>query len=416
MKKVLALLLAVVMVIGVLAGCGGQANTGGQTGTDQPSQAPSQSQGTQKDLEPIKLGNIQDLTGSASEAGVANAWGVEYAVKMINSQGGINGRMIELYTEDCKNDATEALNAYRKLVDEIGIHALIGPPLSNSAATWKELVEEDQIPCVGHFMDESCTTDENGNVYKYMFLAEPGCIQQSYSIAKFALEKLGIKTAGVLYNTANAFAVAHAKPFMDYINAKGGKIVVEETFSWSDADYSAQAAKVAAANPDAVFLSDYAAQAKLCYQQLREAGYKGIILGANTLALPFPTLVDGEIYDLYFLQNVDMFSEGTDCYDLLQAFFKENPDSTYPKVNACFGYDAVMVMADAMRRAKDPTDGAEVQALLEQTKDVPTSSGPITIDPKTHRPVGMPMYIATYDENNNVKIVDKIFVSEDALK
>lgn len=385
MKKTLAILLSLVMVFALTSFAGAE--------------------------DVIKMGSIQDLTGSASESGVANAWGVEYAVKQINENGGINGRMIELYTEDCKNDATEALNCYRKLVDEDEIDVLIGPPLSNSAATWKELCGEDEIPCVGHFMDESCTTDPDGTLYKYMFLVEPGCSQQSYSIAKYAMEQLGVVKGAVMYNTANSFAVAHANPFMAYVEAHGGEIVAAETFSWADADYSAQAAKVAASNPDAVFLCDYAAQAKLCYQQLREAGYEGIILGANTLALPFPTLVDGKIHDLYFLQNVDMFTEGTACYQLL-ADYKAEFGKDYPVVNAVFGYDAVMVMADALLRAEDPTDGAQVQAKLLETANVETASGPITIDPATHRTVGMPMYIASYNEDGTVAIAAEIFVDE----
>lgn len=416
-KKTLASILAFCLTLGMLAGCApaGDTPSNSPAAKDTPSVQPTTSATTPASKDPIKLGCIQDLTGSAAESGVANAWGAQYAVDKINAEGGINGRMLELTTLDCKNDATEALNCYRKLVDETGIDALIGPPLSNSALTWVELVTEDEIPCVGHFMDETCTTNpDTGEVYPYMFLAEPGCAQQSYSIAKYAMEELGIKKFATLYNTANAFAAAHARPFMEYVKAYGGEVVAEETFGWADADYSAQAIKIAAANPEAVFLSDYAAQAKLCYQQLRAAGYEGVILGANTLATPFPDLVQGAVTDTYFLQNVDMYTEGTECYDLLQAYMKAEGKS-YPVVNACFGYDAVMVMADAMKRANDPTDGKEVRDLLESCKDVATSSGPITIDPANHRTQGMGMYIGHYGDDNKVEIVSHVFVGEDAI-
>lgn len=76
---------------------------------------------------------------------------------------------------DCKNDVQEGVNCYRLLVDEKNVAAIVGPPLSNPALAWVDLSTEDEIPIVGHFMDERCTTNENtGEPYPYMFLAEPG--------------------------------------------------------------------------------------------------------------------------------------------------------------------------------------------------------------------------------------------------
>lgn len=355
--------------------------------------------------EPIVIGSIQDLSGGAAEAGQANAWGAEYAVQVINENGGINGRMLEIITLDCKNDLAEGINAYRKLVDEYEVTAIIGPPLSNPASGWVEVSEEDQVPIVGHFMDEVCTTDpETGDTYPYMFLAEPACSSQSYAMAKFALEDLGLTTFATLYNTGNAFAVAHAAPFMAYVSENGGEVLAEETFTWADTDYSAQALKIVAANPEAVFLSDYGNQASLAYDFLRDAGFEGVILGANTLALPFPSLVKNEIRDVYFLQNYDMLNPEAGGFDILQAHM-DAKSADYPKANVLFGWDAVQVLVAAMMKADDPTDGVELRDLLEQTDGVKLAEGTITIDPATHRPNNMGMYIADYDENDNIRIL-----------
>ena len=371
------------------------------------------------DQAPIKMGQIQDLTGPASMAGLGNAWGVEYAVNEINANDGINGRMIELTSLDCKNDATEALNAYRKLVDEVGIDVLIGPPLSNSALTWVELATEDEIPCVGHFMDETCTTNpETGEAYPYMFLAEPGCIQQAYCMAKYAVDELKLTSYATLYNSANAFAISQAKPFMAYVNANGGSVVAEETFGWADTDFSAQCIKVAEAKPEAVFLSDYTAQAKLCIEQLRDAGFDGIILGANTLSASLRTLMpEADLSKVYFLANYDdtETAAGTLPYEIMRKYMKD-ANIDYPVANTCFGYDAVMVMANALTLASDPTNGPEVRDILEsQTKEVQISDTKITIDPVIHRPVGMGMYIGRHFEGVGQEIVAYMQVNEDAL-
>ncbi len=392
MKKILALLLALVMVF-ALAACA--PTPGPDDGGDNPP----------VNTDPIKIGCIQDLSGTASEPGQANAWGAEYAIKLLNDAGGINGRKIEFISLDCKNDVQEAINCYRKLIDEHKVDAIVGPPLSNPAISIAPLTEEDEVPIVGHFMDERATTNaDTGKAWSYMFLAEPSCAQQSYSIADYALKKLSLKTFSVLYDEGNAFAVKHAEPFLQYVKDNGGTVVEPQTYQSADKDFRAQATKIAAANPDAVFVCNYAQGNALCYDQLREAGYKGVILGANTFQAPFTTLIKTPLENVKFLYNIDLNNDFTK--KVMDVYTTQN--NTYAKVNVCFGYDAVQVIADAMKRAKDPTDSKELKGLIETCKDVATSSGPITINADTHRTVGMPMYIVEYDKDLKITVVDKI--------
>lgn len=414
-NKTLAGILAVCLTFGALAGCSA-------AGNDSQSDAPSQAAGAAGsngeesaagNENAILIGTIQDLSGGASEAGTANAWGVEYAVRVINKQGGINGRPLEVIAMDCKNDVQEGVNCYRLLVDEKNVAAIVGPPLSNPALAWVDLSTEDEIPIVGHFMDERCTTNENtGEPYPYMFLAEPGCAQQSYSIAAYAMEKLGVKTVGTFYNAGLSYAVMHAEPFADYITKNGGQVLAEESFQTGDVDYRAQAVKLAQANPDAVFICNYAADNALCYDYLREAGYQGIVLGNNTFQAPFNTLVKTKVYDTYFLQNVDMENPDDPSYAIVQKYMEET-GAQYPIANACFGYDATMVLAEALKAVDDPYDGPAVAAALAEVKDAPGAAGPITINPRTHRTLGMPMLIAEYDENFTVKVIDTYTLSEE---
>ena len=353
--------------------------------------------------DPIKIGCIQDTSGGASIAGQPNEWGVKYAVQYLNDNGGINGRMIELYCRDCQNDTEVGVTCYRELVDEIEVDAIIGPPLSNPASAWVELATEDEIPIVGHFMDEVCTTDpDTGEPYPYMFLAEPSCSVQSYILGEYAMKELGVKSVATLFNTSNAYAVAHERPFVGYINANGGEVLAEETFTWSDTDYSAQAMKIAQLKPDAVLLCDYCNQMVTAYDNLREAGFEGYILGANTMYPPFNTLIKNKLYNCYFVQNYDLRSG--DIADLLAIQMKDT-GTDYPTSNVGFGWDATMVLANAMKQAEDPTNGPEVREILENnTVEVPSIGGAkITIDPANHRPTrDMGMYIATYDDKNEV--------------
>jgi len=215
-----------------------------------------------------------------------------------------------------------------------------------------------------------------------------------------------------LYNPGNAFAKSQAAPFVDYMRKHGGKIVTEQTFSWADKDYSAQAIRIVSANPDVVFVCDYLPQNVTSYDALRDAGFKGPIIGANTLSLPFANMVKNAVYDVYFLQNYDMLNPKVGNFNKLVTLHMQETNTASPAANVGFGWDAVQVLAAAMEKASDPTDGEEVAALLSKTSGVLLSSGAtITIDPATHRPNNMGMYIADYDANKNLRIVDFIEVN-----
>ena len=157
--------------------------------------------------------------------------------------------------------------------------------------------------------------------------------------------------------------------------------------------------EVVLVSPMKLYCVDQMVQA---YDDLRNAGYEGYILGANTMYPPFNTMVKNEIYNCYFVQNYDL-TEGA-IKDLLEIQMADT-GTDYPTSNVGFGWDASMVLFNAMKQAKDPTDGVEVREILENnTIEVESIGGAkITIDPAIHRPTrDMGMYIATYDENNAV--------------
>ncbi len=404
MKKYLVILLSLVILIFAVACSPSTPSEPSVPGTTAAETGVEPSEPVNTD--PIVIGCIQDTSGGASIAGKPNEWGVVYAVKWINENGGINGRMLELHTRDCQNNAEVAVTNYRELVDQVGVCAIIGPPLSNPASTWVDLATEDKLPIVGHFMDELCTTNpDTGETYPYMFLAEPSCSIQSYILGKYAMEDLGVKSVASLYNISNAYAVAHEGPFVEFIKDHGGTVVAQETFTWTDTDYSAQAQKIAALNPDAVLLCDYANQMVTAYDNLRDAGYEGKILGANTMYPPFNTLVKNKPVDCFFVQNYDLKDTEKGTISSLVATQMEETGTDYPTSNVGFGWDATMVLYHAMLKAKDPTDGVEVREILEnETKDILSSGGEfISIDPATHRPtLDLGMYIATYNADNEI--------------
>lgn len=393
MKKKISLVLALVLSLSLaLTACGKPA--------EQPKVSAPADTSTPDTEAPafdgeIVIGSILDTSGGMAAAGLATVWGADYAVNEINANGGINGKKLKIVHYDVKGDPNEAINAYNRLVDQDGAVAVVGPGLSNIGIAVAPIAEGKQVPIVGHFMDERCTTNEQtGEKWNYMFLAEPSCNQQAEAIASYAVEKLPIETVGILFDSSNAYSVTHAEPFAAYCEENGVKVVASESFGKDAKDYKAQLSKIIAANPDAIFVPAYVQQNALAYVQIRQLGYTGMILGNNTYNTPFETLAEGTtVENLYFLFNVDYSSEYTKF--LGDAYRAEKNEE--PFINSAFGYDAVAIIANGLKNAEDVTDGTSISKAIEtKTVDLMTSSGPITLNADTHRPEGMGVYIAQW--------------------
>ena len=103
----------VVAAAGVLTACGGSSSSTAASSTAAASG------------DTIKIGVMGPLTGNVSVYGQAVVNGAALYLKQVNADGGINGKQIEILTEDEQGDATQAVNCFTKMVDE-GITALVG--------------------------------------------------------------------------------------------------------------------------------------------------------------------------------------------------------------------------------------------------------------------------------------------------
>ncbi|MBR1485760.1 MAG: ABC transporter substrate-binding protein, partial [Synergistaceae bacterium] len=74
----------------------------------------------------IKIGAMYALTGANAAIGTNILRGIDFAVKMINTQGGVNGKMLEVVRGDTEGDAAKARTVAEKLVTQDHVHAMLG--------------------------------------------------------------------------------------------------------------------------------------------------------------------------------------------------------------------------------------------------------------------------------------------------
>ncbi|MDE7009724.1 MAG: ABC transporter substrate-binding protein [Oscillospiraceae bacterium] len=277
MKKFLAMLLAVVMLL-ALAACGG--NNDGQTGGSQPSD--SQTAGGSQPSEPasdgavtIKVGGIGPLTGDNAVYGVATQRGAQIAVDEINALGG--AVRLEYDFQDDTGTTETAVAAYNNLKDW-GVQVIYGctttdPCISVAAETYADryfqLTPSASSPKV---------TDGKDNVFQMCF-TDPG---QGMTAANYVKDNALATKVGVIYNNGDSYSTGIAQGFLAQAEEIGLEVVTEQTFpSPTTTDFNVQLNACKDAGAELVFMPIYYTPASLILAQAKQMNYAPTFFGGD---------------------------------------------------------------------------------------------------------------------------------------
>ena len=194
-------------------------------------------------------------------------------------------------------------------------------------------------------------------------------------MAKFARENLKAKTAAVLYDVSNDYTKGLAEFFKDAFTKGGGEVVVFESYGKDDVDFSAVLTKVAAANPDFLFLPDYYNKVSLIAKQAREKGVKSVMGGGDgwdSSELDFQATEGGYFSNHYSPQ--DTRPEVQEWVSKYKAKYGSEPDAL-----ATLAYDATNLALAAAQKAGS-NDTTKIRDALAGIKDFKGVSGNITFD------------------------------------
>ncbi|MDR1579186.1 MAG: ABC transporter substrate-binding protein [Synergistaceae bacterium] len=349
---------------------------------------------------PIKIGVIAPLTGPVAVYGTAAANGVQLYTKVINAAGGLNGHPVETVVYDDKGDPTEALNAYNKLVTADEVAAIVGPVTSSPTFGVAEASAADNIPGITATATHPDVTTYGKNFFRACF-EDPF---QGGAMARFSAEKLGAKTAAVLYNVTDAYSTGLYESFAAAGDKAGLKIVAVESYSKDDVDFNAQLTNIAKTSPDVLFLPDYYNTVYLISSQARKAGIESVFVGVDGAdgVLEIEG-ADVSVFDgLYFASH---YFPG-DPAELVQSF-RKNYEAEYgsvPNSFAALGYDAAMILYDAITKAS--AAGIEIGASEDSYQAIIDNMAATALDCVTGH--------ITFENNNPVKDVSVIKISKGA--
>jgi branched-chain amino acid transport system substrate-binding protein len=326
--------------------------------------------------EPIKIGALYNVTGGMSSLDGPSLKGAQLAAKQVNEAGGVLGRPIEVIAIDTRTDQQETAKAAQRVLSE-DVVAGIGMSDTTFVMAAAPLFQEAGIP----FVTSGATHPELPQwVGNYMFMTPFGDDDQSYAIADHAYDTLGIRKAAVWTDQSMDFTKALSKFFLERFKERGGEIVGEDSFMIGDTDFSAQIARLKSMEPapDAVFVSAIPTEAGLSVKQIREAGITLPIVSGDgfdtdlVATTPGPELAD----DVYFSTHTYRGDDRPEVTAFVEDYKTEygiEPENAF----APLGYDAMMLVVDAIKRA-DSAEPDAIRDALEKTRGFKAVTGEIS--------------------------------------
>lgn len=327
----------------------------------------------------IKIGLVAPLTGDVKTFGESTKNGFLLAIEEVNAQGGINGRQIKTFIQDDKNDPTEAQNAGSKLINQDGVKLIIGSVSSKCSIPLSQTCQDaSAVMITPTSTNPKVTIRDDGSRKDFIFRA---CFIDPFQgkvAAKFALEKLKVRTTAILYDVGNDYVKGLAEFYRDNFIDGGGEVLVYESYQKDDTDFSALLTKVKQANPDVLYIPDYYNKVGLIAKQARQLGIKSVLMGGDGWDSPEMLKIAGDaIVGGYFTNHYSPDDPRPEVQEWVKKYLAKY--GSMPDALATLAYDATCLLLEGIKKANSDNP-VKVKEALQSITDFKSVSGSISFD------------------------------------
>lgn len=312
----------------------------------------------------IKFGTIMSTSGPAAHLGVTTLRGVEVAIDAINAQGGISlggkRHTAKLIQYDDKCSAKDAVAVTERLLNEDKVTFVMGAVCSHATLALMELTEKAKIPVVNALSASMKVTSQG---YKYIFRTGPQSAMQAETVTRFVFDDLRLKKAAYIGRN-DAWSQSAAAQFRKRVEARGGSVVATEFYELGSTDFSSLLMKIKMANPEFLWIVSLSEDGALVLKQARELGIKAVLIGTDDMVNDQTIRMAGPaIEGMYSYYGGGPAKPEALAYEKL---FEQKFKTKSMAIDKS-GYDMVMLVADAIKRA-DSQDPEKITAALRETK------------------------------------------------
>ena len=292
---------------------------------------------------PLKICVVDDRSGAAADTGIESLNGLNMVIEPLNAKGGINGRKIEVIAYDGKTDPQLTATFATRCAEDDKALLIIGGSPSATAAAMIPVAAQNAIPY--YMLSASANNLTDNAVWHFRF--GPRAAQDGIAVAD-AFVELGIKKVAVI-NNSTPFGTDGAKSTIQALEAKGIKVVTQQTYDMAATDVSPQVINLRQADADVILAFPYPADGARVARTIRQLGIKSpIVMPRVGIMAAFLKLAGDAADGILVPTSVDVTRpEVAKLYADYNAKFKPIQPSPSPAQ----GYDAasvaVKVLSDA---------------------------------------------------------------------
>ena len=331
----------------------------------------------------IRVGVLMPISGPASYFGVQGKQGIDLALEQITKAGGVNGHRIQVQYEDSACSPLQATNTVKRVLEQFKPHIVVGEECSDASLAIAPILEQAKVPLLNA---GSATLKLTESGFKYAFRIFPTADQQNQLLARYAAEKMGAKTAVLLFEKTNA-GVDNADTFEKVFKAAGGQVLARVDYGRDINDFTPIATRIASLGKvdvlptfglegQTVRLAQALAQARI----VKGGGGTATQMGSIWLPWGFEQKAGQASEGYVRIVQFDPTEKRKIVQDFNAAFrAKYGANETPTHINA-HAYDTILLISEAVRRGA--TDTESMRDRLSKMKDVEVTTGTVTFDAK----------------------------------
>jgi len=322
----------------------------------------------------IVVGYYGDLSGRTSNFGQSTKNGVLMAADELNKAGGINGRQVQILSEDDEGRPEKAATVATKLIDQDRVIALLGEVASGNSLAAAPKAQAAHVPMISPSSTNPAVTQVGDYIFRVCFI-DPF---QGEVMAKFAFNTLKAEKAAIMLD----FNSPYSRGLKDFFEAAfkkfGGQIVDQQSYTQGDRDYKGQLTAIRSNNPDVIYVPGYYGEVGVIAKQAKQLGINVPLLGGDGWDATQLWDLGGDALNGDFISNHYSVDDPSPAIQKFVGDYKGRYGNA-PDALAALGYDAMRVLADAIKRA-GTTEGPKLRDAIAQTKNFGGVTGTITID------------------------------------
>jgi len=334
----------------------------------------------------IKIGAILPLTGTSSLIGEWVKNGIDLAVEEINITGGVDGKKLEIIYGDSKNDPKEGIAVFNHMFSLYKMPVVISAMTGVTNAIIP-IADKNKVVLFATAASASGLTDQSEWVFRLFITADI----DAKTMAEFAINKLKIKTAGILH-VNDDMGISFSKIFKTTFENGKGKILFIEGFDRGTTDFRNIIYKIKAYDAEAIYILGYDNNLGVLPKQIRENGIKSRFLSIGTIAQQNVILQAGDSLEGAYFTTTEFSSElpKTEIAKNFSIRYKAKygSDANY---FAAFAYDSVSLIVNSIKRGGYESD--KIRNSILEINNFPGVIGKITI--KYNGDADFPMVVKT---------------------